>query len=149
MNGHVWEADGNEDPVAAVHIDGKEKITQGENVNFLGPLAYSIEFVGVVGFVGRHSGPNLKEFCVKLGLEAITALVVGKKGATAVQVPLDQQRSADMNAHIVQPFSRPKTMEVAHVHPHGQVARDFVGVRKFRGWRLMRQGSGNITPPVV
>jgi hypothetical protein len=34
-NGLGQEVDSNEDPVAAVHVDGEEKIMQGENVNFL------------------------------------------------------------------------------------------------------------------
>jgi hypothetical protein len=134
-NGLGREVDSNENPMNVVHVDGEEYIMQSKKGYFHGPLVHSVEFVGVGRrLAGEHISPNSKEFHVKQRSEAITVLAVGKKGAAAAQVPLNQQRSASMNARIVQPFLWSEATEIAHCHLRGQVARNFVVVRKVRGW---------------
>jgi hypothetical protein len=101
---------------------------------------HSVKFVGV----GACISPNSKAFLVKLGPEAIAVWAVGEEGVAAVRVPLDQQGSADMDAHVVQPLSWPETTEDAHCHLRGQVARNHMSVREVRGWGAKRQSSGNV-----
>ena len=139
-DGLGWEVDCDEDPVHAVHIDWEEQVAQSKDVYFLGPLAHSFEVIGVGrGLVGEHGCSNLKQPGVELRSETVAALAIKHEGSAVVQVTVDEQGSAGMNARIIQPLSWPEAAEAAHRHRRGQVTGDPVLVGVGRGWGAVGQ----------
>ena len=140
-DGLGWEVDCDENPMHVVDIDWEEQVAQCEDVYFLGPLAHSFEVIGVGrGLVGEHGCSDSKQPRVKLRSETIAAFAIEHEGSAVVQVTVNQQGSAGMNAHIVQPLSWPKAAEAAHRHRRGQVTGDPVLVWVGRGWGAVGQG---------
>ena len=107
-----------------------------------GPLAHGIEAVSVGrGLVGEGGVcPNSKQFGVKLGSKTIAAFAVAHEMPVEVQVAVDQQGGAGVDACVVQPLSWAETAEAAHRHLCGQVARDPVLLGICRGWGPVGQG---------
>ena len=82
---------------------------------------------------GAHL-PNLKQPRVELRSETVAAFAIGHERSAGIQITVDQQGSAGMNARVIQPLSWSEAAEATHHHRHGQVT----------GGSCARQGSSRL-----